>query len=348
MNLDSVDSLRTRSRRDALARLRAEGAPLRARELAAALGCSEAELVAIDPKLKVTALAPRWREILSALDALGEVMSLTRNSAVVSEITGPYGAPEFFEEHLGQVSGHPLDLRIFLHSWAFAFAVESAQGERTLRSVQFFDRHGEAVHKVYLRDSTKVSVFDALVARFAEPGASVEVVPRPGAPDERPDSAVDAVGLREAWSKLESAHQFFRLLKRYGVTRTQALRLAGPAWAEPLGGEVLPRLLDAVAAARVPVMFFVGNEAMLQIYQGTVTRVRPIDGWCNVFERDFTLHADLSQLGAAWRVRKPTNGGVITSFELFDKAKQNVLLVYGQRDDDGFDRPAWRTVIDAL
>ncbi|MEO9453518.1 ChuX/HutX family heme-like substrate-binding protein, partial [Chromobacterium phragmitis] len=127
--------------------LKASQPQLRARDAAAALGVSECELVAADPA--AAPLRPEWPEVLAALAPLGRVMALTRNHACVHETKGEY-ANVSFEGKIGIAINPVIDLRIFLFHWRHGFAVRSETPRGTQRSLQFFDRHGEAVHKVYL------------------------------------------------------------------------------------------------------------------------------------------------------------------------------------------------------
>ena len=68
----------------------------RHRDIAQALGLSEGELIAAhgglfdasDSPLKARRLQARWREIVAALEPLGELMALTRNASCVHEKVG--------------------------------------------------------------------------------------------------------------------------------------------------------------------------------------------------------------------------------------------------------------------
>ena len=49
---------------------------------------------------------------------------------------------------MGQVVGE-IDLRLFLRHWAFGYVLDEDTRSGPRRSLQFFDRAGAAVHKVY-------------------------------------------------------------------------------------------------------------------------------------------------------------------------------------------------------
>ena len=69
-----------------LSRLRGEKPALRIRDAAAALGVSEAELVA----LTAAPLANDWRALLNDMPSVGRVMCLTRNDHCVHERHGRF------------------------------------------------------------------------------------------------------------------------------------------------------------------------------------------------------------------------------------------------------------------
>lgn len=335
--------------RDDWQRLRAASPHLRIRDAAQVLGASEAALVALGCGQGTTRLRPMWQAILDRVPALGRVMALTRNEAIVSEVKGSY-APSVFEGTVGKVEGDAIDLRIFLHRWASGFAVRGeARGEVT-RSLQFFDAHGTAVHKVFLERGGDAAAFDALAVEFAHDAQSCHeaTLPAPPPPAERPDAEVDVAGLLDAWGALADTHEFFGLLGRFGLTRTQALRLAEGRWTSPLPPGVLRPLLEGAAARELPIMLFVGSDGVIQIRSGAVRNVKVIDEWLNVLDPDFNLHVRAPLITQAWRVRKPTRDGAVTSVELFDRDGRNVLLVFGKRSDGGPELPAWRALAEGL
>ncbi|MEP4732870.1 ChuX/HutX family heme-like substrate-binding protein, partial [Parvibaculum sp.] len=186
----------------------AEEPKLRARNLAEKLGISEAELVALgSAETKVTRLRPEWQQIIAGVGALGRVMALTRNESVVHERKGVYGALEG-GGHVGLIVGEDIDLRIFFMHWKFGFAqVERMEDGSLRRSLQFFDGHGTAIHKIYQTEQTDIAAFDALIERFATEASPVEVTAVPALKKARPDSEIDVAGFRAAWDALKDTHE---------------------------------------------------------------------------------------------------------------------------------------------
>ncbi|MGC4058905.1 MAG: ChuX/HutX family heme-like substrate-binding protein [Chitinophagaceae bacterium] len=203
--------------------LKAEQPSARIRNAAEMLHVSEADLVALNAGSTTTVLRPEFQEILKELLPLGELMALTRNDSVVHERKGLYDNVSF-QGPVGLAVNPDIDLRIFLMHWKFAFAV--TEGER--HSIQFFDKSGTAVHKIYLTAESDPAAYHALVDRYAATEQSAELITEayPDAPAELPDADIDIAAFQESWKALKDTHEFFALTRTHKLTRTQALRLA--------------------------------------------------------------------------------------------------------------------------
>jgi putative hemin transport protein len=201
---------------------------LRIRDAAAELSVSEAELLATRCGASVTRLEGNWGGLIKKFPKLGEVMCLTRNEVAVHERYGTFTDPISFFHEMGQVVGADIDLRLFMNHWEVGFAVTDETQEGPRRSLQFFDKSGIAVHKVYLTAKSEVKVYDELVEAYRASNQSdiqvVVPVEKP-APD-KPDAEIDVEGFRKGWLATNDTHDFFGLLKKFDVGRHQALRLA--------------------------------------------------------------------------------------------------------------------------
>ncbi len=323
---------------------------LRARDAAAALDVSEAELVASRLGLDAIRLQPDWRELLSALESLGRIMALTRNEHCVHERKGIYRETTIGGSgQVGLVVSPDIDLRLFLAGWASAFAINEQIPEGMQRSLQIFDHQGVAVHKVYLTENSDLDAWATLIERFATPlqNAALALRPRVPAPVVLADTEIDGVSLRQGWAELKDTHHFLALLKKHGAQRTQALRLAGREWAERLPLNELSVLFEGAAAVQMPIMVFVGNHHCIQIHTGPVDNLRWMHHWFNVLDPDFNLHLDTRGISELWRVRKPSSDGVITSLEAFDAKGELVVQVFGARKPGVPERDDWRALAEA-
>ncbi|MFV3305968.1 hemin-degrading factor [Pseudomonas sp. NY15181] len=329
----------------------AEQPRLRARDAARRLGGSEAELTASRLSVDAVRLRPEWSTLLPALGELGEVMALTRNEHCVHERKGPYREVTVSANgQMGLVVSPDIDLRLFLGGWHSAFAISEETGHGIQRSLQVFDRQGTAVHKVFLTDKSAASAWAPLVRRFRaeEQSEWLDLVQAPPKAVALADGYIDVAALQDGWATLKDTHHFFALLKKHGVERAQALRLAGREWAEPLDTTELPRLLESAGERCVPIMIFVGNAHCIQIHTGTVDNLKWLDDWFNILDPLFNLHLNTSGVRELWRVRKPSSDGVITSWEAFDAAGELVLQVFGARKPGVPELQEWRSLAESF
>ncbi|MFN7175980.1 MAG: hemin-degrading factor [Thermaurantiacus sp.] len=322
-------------------------APLRPVDAAAALGVSEAEWLVGHAPGPVVPLAPPFGPLVEQLTSLGPVMALTRNPSCVHEKDGIYDHVEIGRV-MGLVLNHAIDLRLFMNHWTFGFAVETPlETGGVRRSLQFFDRSGTAVHKIFARPATDMAAFDALVARFRHPSppAGLETRPYPPAAPDRPDAEIDVGALRGAWDDLRDVHDFFALLRKAGAGRQQALRLAGPPFARPVAPSAVADVFHAAARNAVPIMVFVGNRGCIQIHSGPIHRVQPMGPWLNILDPGFNLHLRADHVANAWAVWKPQSDSAVHSLELFDAEGQLIAQIFGERKPGIPEREDWQALV---
>jgi putative hemin transport protein len=320
-----------------------------ARRLARKRGISEGELVASRVGKDVVRLG-RPAELLQALPSLGTVLAVTRNEYVIHRKVGRYGNISIGPER-GMVLNHDIDLRLVMRHWRHAFAVTYECSSTSYSSLQFFDCHGEAVHKIWMLDASEQSAFNDLVREFAEPvqerGLAVE--PKPDAPGFLQDGQIDRDAFHARWAALEDTHDFNRLLKTFKIERHQALRLIGPEFARQVARDATRRMVLSVAAAGTPILVFAGNAGCLQIHTGPIENVAPLSRrWLGIRDPLFHLSLRENRIGSSWVVRKPTRDGVLTSLEIFDSSGELMVQFFGARDPGMLERQEWRKCLSEL
>lgn len=330
-------------------RFRKENPEVRIRDAAKRLGTSEAELLATQIGESVVRLNEKFDELLTEFHTLGRIMALTRNEQIVHERKGEYKNVEVMNGHgkMGLVLGDDIDLRIFFNNWHFAFAVTSENSRGALRSVQFFDIDGTAVHKVFLTETSDLSAYENLVAKYrsGDQSAALKVSPKPEKPIEKADAEIDAENFRAAWRQLKDTHDFFPLLRKFGVAREQALRLADREMAFRVATDAYQYVLKKARETKLPIMVFVGNDGIIQIHTGEVETVLEARGWFNVMDEKFNLHINQSEIASAWIVRKPTSEGIVSSLEIFNRSGENVALFFGKRKPGIPEKEEWRELL---
>ncbi|MYN17406.1 hemin-degrading factor [Rugamonas sp. FT107W] len=348
--------------------LRAEQPRLQLRDAAKTLNVSEAELLATGIGKTVTRLKEGEnvpREIMRRALDLGTVLALTRNDNGVLERTGVATRLKPQEEIIGLDAdkekerearlrniaggylGGEIDLRFTFKNWKYAFAVVQPGKDGVVsRSLQFFDTHGNAAHKIYVKSDAGVPVFDKLVAEFRNPVQSAElnVAAMPARAAEKPDSAVDVKELQLAWNELSDVHQFNRLLSEFGVSREQAMRLAPAGAVQRITPLAVRQLLEESAKQKLDIMAFLGNESTIQIYSGKVSKVQEVGGWFNVLDPDFNLHLRDSAFNSGYVIKRAG----VTSVEFFDKKGELVVSFFGVRERNKPQPQSWVDMTAAL
>lgn len=360
--LDSEGSPNHQAIRDAVDAL-PEKTPIRPRDMAARIGVSEAQLIAAtggpsavggssatggsSGRKIVRRLRDDMLDVVKGLPSLGRVMALTRNQVAVHEKVGVYGELEG-DGRVAGVYGDQIDLRLFLKNWRFGFAFDEpgGQGETPKRSLQFFNACGHAVHKVHLRPESDHDAFERLVADTAtdewEDDLDVELPPA-----RKVSQLVDVSGLRFAWQELQNVHDFHLLLRRFSIERLEALRSVGTDFAFEAAPTAHRELCATAAADELPIMVFVNNPGCTQIHTGPICELKAMGVWWNILDPGFNLHLKEDEVGSAWVVRKPTERGQITSYEVFDREGRLALTLFGRREKGQPENPVWRDLVEA-
>lgn len=279
-------------------------------------------------------------------------MALSRNDSVVHERKGVYLNPSLGNPHVGLFVGEDIDLRIFFKSWDSAFAVTQSVGKpekpMVRRSLQFFAKDGEAVHKIFMTPHSDLEAYERLVSAFRHEDQSLEqtVAPKTEIKAELPDQEIDVEAFQQSWRDLKDTHDFFGLVMKHKLSRTQALRLAPEGnYAVPVANNALREVITKASERRVPIMVFVGNQGMIQIHTGPVRKLMDYEDWFNVLDPDFNLHVKESDIVQSWVVRKPTEDGVVTALECFDQHGKHIVQLFGKRKPGIPELVSWRDII---
>lgn len=326
---------------------RLDNPKLRERDLATNLGISELELLAAHCGDGVTRLVPRIGDILLGLEAVGEVMALTRNDSAVHEKIGPYDKLTVGEHNILAL-GEQIDLRIFPGVWRHAFAVEKRDEGGVRHSLQFFDKAGDAVHKVHLRPASNLEAYSKLVADHVSADQSPEVAVEAFADNDEGPSSATVEELRDKWSKLTDTHQFFGMLRALKLSRREAMHMVGQDYAWRLDADTVADMMHGAAEAGMPIMCFVGNRGCIQIHGGPISTITPMGPWINVLDENFHLHLRTDHIREVWGVRKPTTDGHVTSLEVYDADGKMIIQFFGKRHEGHDERPDWRKLVEGL
>lgn len=330
---------------------RAKNPKVRIRDAARELGVSEAELLDTGTGENVIRLNNNFKEMLHDLHTLGYVMALTRNEEIVHERKGVYENADTNLPHKMALFVNPdIDLRIFLASWHFGFAATTDSPRGAMRSLQFFDIDGTAIHKIFLTDKSDTQAYQKFIEKYRgdDQSSPLEIKTKLAKPVDKPDAEIDVEGFRGAWADLKDTHDFFPMLKKFKVGREQSLRLASDDMVSAVAPDSFKFVLEKARDRKLPIMVFVGNDGIIQIHTGEVENVVEARGWFNVMDEKFNLHINQNEIKSAWVVKKPTEDGTVTSLEIFNENGENVALFFGKRKPGVSEINEWRELIDEL
>ncbi|WP_454850595.1 hemin-degrading factor [Rhizobium binxianense] len=326
---------------------RAENPKMRERDIAAQLKISEAALVAAEVGLTAVRIDGSAARLLERVASLGEVLALSRNESAVHEKIGVYENISVGAQN-AIVLGENIDLRVFPSRWAHGFAVSKKDGEGERLSLQYFDKAGNAVHKVHLRPASNVEAYHRIVAELKLEDQSQEFLEAEASGETDETSAVDRDELRDNWSKLTDTHQFFGMLKRLKIGRQAAIRTVGDDYAWKLDDGATTEMMHAAVRAGLPIMCFVANSGIVQIHAGPIFNVQAMGPWINVLDPTFHLHLRQDHIAEAWAVRKPTKDGHVTSLEAYNTEGEMIIQFFGKRKEGVDERADWREIMENL
>lgn len=319
----------------------------RPRDLAESLGIGEASLLAaqVDGD-RVTRIDADPDSLLAAIPELGEVMGLTRNESVVSEITGVYGGYRR-SERAGLVLNGRIDLRFFPSHWVHGFAVVAQTKAGPRHSFQVFDAAGDAVHKIYLAKGADPAPWVALRDKLALEDQSRDLPVGPRDTVEPAQEAPEkAEALRAAWADLGDTHKFPAMCKTFGVNRLGAYRTVGAPHARKLEPASVGRLLNRLADTGTPSMIFVGNAGCIQIVSGPIGPIKEMGPWLNVLDDDFNLHLRGDHIAEVWVANKPSRRGPAVSVDFFDARGGLIAQMFGHRTSEVDHNAAWMKLVE--
>ncbi|MFM2481472.1 hemin-degrading factor [Celerinatantimonas sp. YJH-8] len=325
--------------------LRQEQPKWRARQLAAQLKISEAELVAIRQGKESQRLNDEFAAMFAAFPSLGNVMALTRNEQAVHERHGRYHAAHFDSPQVGVVLGPQIDLRLFMRHWQSGFwLIENGR-----ESLQFFDEFGEAVHKIYRTEKTDGEAWQQFIEQF-KASDDVELTIHPQEPKvaETLPENFDAAQFAKDWSELNEIHEYHGMLKRYQISRTHALEQIGSAWAVALPNTALQTLLEQSRDQHCPLIIFVGNRGCIQIHTGEPENVKVVGPWLNILDPEFNLHLNVTEIASCWAIKRPTEDGFIHSVECFNRQGDTIATFFGKRKPGQKELPVWTQLVGSL
>lgn len=328
---------------------REENPKARIRNAAKDMGVSELELLITEVDDEVKLINEELKEVFEKIESLGEVMALTRNNSAVHERKGVYENPSFSPHHV-LYANPDIDLRIFPGSWKYFLMVENKESKR--KSIQFFNVHGEALHKVFLTNNSNIEAYEELKSSFVFDvleNIQVEANTSEKTPKGRSElTTEEELEFKTAWNNLTDTHQFFGMLRRFDIQRTAALNYAPENMAVAVDNKVVETMLNTASEKDMDIMVFIGNSGMIQIHTGKAKKIMWHGPWINVLDPDFNMHLKLEDISNAWVVTKPTEDGEVNALECFNDEGEMIVQFFGKRKPGIPELEEWKNLCSSL
>ena len=321
----------------------------RIHHVAAALQVSEAELVAANCGLKAIRLSPDWPQMVSDLQSFGKVSAITRNPCVTYRQTGYYQNIQCMGDS-AIVHGRELELGFNFAHWHSAFAVEEQNVNGRHQSLRFFDGNGNSIHEISMIEQSCLSAYRAFIRNYKAPDKFAAPLISPSL-SSVPSSNNPVTGekLQNGWKACKKLQDFPELFKQYGLTRYQALQLLAEShFAVSINPAVFSEFIHTLVEMALPVMIYVRNQGAVQIYNGSLEKVKVSGANLSLLNYGAELHFDMSRIDSLWVVKKTIESRMLSSLELYDAQRQPIALIYGRHDAETREDRRWRELTDSL
>lgn len=324
---------------------------LRIRDAAKKLGVSEAELLATGIGEQVVRLNADFASQILDFPKLGKVMALTRNEGCVLEHKGTFQKIDLMGTSPNQIATviGPIEQRIFFSAWKFGFAVSNETAAGPQSSLQYFDKEGNAVLKVFLQDSSDYGAAGHFLQSFKDENQSSPLdLVKFETPACCTREELDFLSFSQDWENMKDTHDFFGMLRKYKLNRLDAVKWIDEKWAYEVNRLSAREVLEVASATQLPIMIFAGNKGNIQIHQGKVKTIRQLGDWLNVMDPEFNLHLNELEVASAYVVHKNTTEGLVSALELFDHSGEMVAQFFGLRKPGIPQKPEWKALLDGL
>lgn len=344
-------AIETSTLKQAWENLKEQEPKLRIRDAAKKLGVSEAELLATGIGENVIRLSEDFVEQLEKFPKLGRVMSLTRNEGCVLEHKGTFQKIEVHQagpQKIATVIG-PIEQRVFFGGWKFGFAVVSETPRGAMFSLQYFDKAGDAVMKVFLQEDSDFDFSEELVKAHTHANQTSDLVTETFEKAEYVSKEdLDFESFSSDWENMKDTHDFFGMLRKYKLNRLNAVEWIDDKWAYEVDRLSVRKVVEVAAETKLPIMIFAGNKGNIQIHQGKVKTIKQLGDWLNVMDPEFNMHLNESVVDRAFVVHKNTTEGLVSALELFDVEGEMVAQFFGLRKPGIPQKPEWKAILDSL
>lgn len=309
----------------AIRQAQSENPRMRPRDLAESLGISEAEYVAAWLGEGTRCISCRPEDVFPSLVDIGPVMALTRNACAVHEMIGIYETFSPFHS-TAECLGPGIRAHLTSKKWAYGFAVVKQRDGKQQCSFQFFDEDGTAVQKIHTRPTTNMLAWNRLEQQLALKVDPDEIRSRLQSRSQaKPLQVISTKDLETIFDGCESNVEY----RRVSSTASE-------------------QMLNAVAAAGLPLVCKISSSGCLQIHEGPIKKIVPMGPWINIMDDGFHMHLRLDHLLATYVVRRTNGQHIKTSLEAYDPSGARAIYFSSPTGGTTDIENSWQTIIAEL
>ncbi|WP_445676208.1 ChuX/HutX family heme-like substrate-binding protein [Pseudomonas aeruginosa] len=296
------------------------------------------------------------KEFISRLEDLGEVRCITRNDYAISIQVGRYTNQYLYgykEVDISAEAGlvlnpRDLDVRIFFRDWNYFFYVDESKSGKSLRSLQVFNNRGKAIHKIYFTEKTDGEKWENIVNDYKKKKGDIggNLILKKEDREVRDYShVVFNKSISNEWREMREVHDFYLLMRKHRMDRQSLFCSVDKDLAYKVANETLYEVLSLAKKNGVELAVFVSNSGCVQIFTGRVENLTREGQYINILNKKFRLHVKHEDIVNSWVVSKPSDCGYVNSLEVFAADGQQVLQIYGQRDEGSPEQVAWKNIL---
>lgn len=283
-------------------------------------------------------LKKQWEDILKELNQLDEVTVITHNKGAYHVIRGKYDHVEIFQHGIGQALNEHIDMRFFLHHWAYGIV----QVKKDI-SLYFFDKEGNQIPTIVIANPTDAAL--SLTKKYKDETQSTLTLEAYPIKEDLADEYVDLVAFHYDWQNLQDTHDFFIMLSKHKLNRLQALRLADSTYVKNITIENLIILLEKAQQEQMRFMSFVGNKGCIQIYTNKIDNLELVDQTIILSDERFMMSIERNEIKHIYIVRKPTTDGIVSAVELFNAKGEIIAQFFGERKRNTPELKIWSEIL---
>lgn len=158
---------------------------------------------------------------------------------------------------------------------------------------------------------------------------------------------VEISSVKRSWSELRCSGDIKQLLLGYQVTRLELYGLIGSDYALQIETDAIYDVLRGALDYQIPIMVTVGEEVVLQTYQGLIGEVISTEDWISIQNGQLNFHLQQTLIHSAWIVKKPSLNGMHISLEMFDQSGSVLAIVCGS-ETYGEVHCKWRKLLEQV